>query len=416
MNMGWLGARFRAKRALPLSPRPPRLAWPLPMRWTWLPRLHSDIHQSEAQPLRFWLVHVPMVLAIAGFFALPPVRAWTGADPSIFFVLVLVHLAGFAADVHFGLFRRCPTLHSTLIVSVNLLAATSIAILPGRVILPLWALYGMYVLLLTRNATVSPYVFVLVVGAPLLGGLVWELSGTIPFAETWPELLLISMTGAALYVSLAPSAEHQRQIQAELEAAKERERIAANLHDTVGSTLAEVALWHDVATLERGDEAQAAFQRARHRTGEALLELRMAVSAMTAGEIGAIELEALLRARVQAICEAAQARCRIDIETSSARLGGETAHHLSNLVTEAVSNAIRHGHPRMVEVELRYSPLCLRVRDDGKGFDPATARRGQGLASMRARASALGAQLRLHSAPASGTIVEVRSTRNALPR
>lgn len=386
------------------------------MRWTWLPLLHPDIHQIEAHPRRFWLLHVPMMLVITGFFALPPVRAWTGTNPWLVLAIVLIHLAAHAADTHLGLYRRSPTTFSTLIVTVNFFAAAGVALLPGRMIAVLWALYVMCVLFLTRNAALSAYALLIVLATPILGGVVWELRGSMAFADSWMQLLLVALVGGVLYLTLAPSAEHQRRTRAELDAARERERIAANLHDTVGSTLAEVALWHDIATMERGDEAHLAFQRARHRTGEALLELRMAVSAMTAGEIGAMQLEALLRARVHSCCEAAQVRCRIDIEPSSARLTGEVAHHLSNLVTEAVNNAVRHGHPNSVEVELRYSPLLLRVHDDGKGFDPAAARRGQGLVSMRARASALGAQLKLRSSPSAGTTVEVRSSASAISR
>lgn len=380
------------------------------MHFTWLPRYHPHVVASEMQPRRFWL-HAFMVLGIVGVLALPPVRAWTRIQPWFCLGLVLVHLACFGAEVYLGLYRRWPTLWSTVYVTWNLVSAVAIAILPGRMILPLWSLYGIHVLYLTRAVTISPYLIALIVSAPLFAGWAWQLSGSGAFAHAWPQLALVSMSGGALYLTLAPSIEHQRRIQAELDAARERERVAADLHDTVGSALAEVALWQEMAIAERGDGAGEAWERARARTSEALLELRTAVSAMTARDVEATELGALLRARVRAICEAGRAELRLDIEASSVKLPGEMAHQISNLVTEAVNNAVRHGRPKVVDVELRFSPFFFRARDDGRGFDSKTARRGQGLASMEARASWLGATLTITSSPSSGTTVEVRGRR-----
>ena len=52
----------------------------------------------------------------------------------------------------------------------------------------------------------------------------------------------------------------------------------------------------------------------------------------------------------------------------------------------------------------------LRVRDDGRGFDPDSVRRAGrhlGLASMRDRAAAVGGTFTLESAPGKGTLVEM---------
>lgn len=386
------------------------------MRWTWLPRYYPDLHASENVPWRFRFVHTPMVLAIVGFFALSPVQAWMGADPTLFFGFVLLHLAVFASDVHIGLYRRWPVAFTTIDITINLAAAVCIAALPGRVIAPLWALYGLYVVYLTRAFPMAAYAFALIVAAPWVVLAIWDVAGTSSFAETWPELGPIALMAGALYLTLAPNSVLQRHIQAELEAARERERIAANLHDTVGTTLAEVALWHDVASIEKGDTAQKAFQRARDRTAEALLELRMAVTAMTAGELTTGQFEALLRTRVESLCDAAGARCHFEIETTPATLTGETPHHLSNLITETVSNALRHGHAKTVAIELRYAPLHVTIRDDGRGFDPSSAPKGHGMSSMRARARSLDAKLEVTSRPGEGTVVELTGTRSILAR
>ena len=50
----------------------------------------------------------------------------------------------------------------------------------------------------------------------------------------------------------------------------------------------------------------------------------------------------------------------------------------------------------------------LRMRDDGRGYEPEKATGGIGLGLMRSRAAAVGAALRVESAPGEGTTVELR--------
>ena len=61
-----------------------------------------------------------------------------------------------------------------------------------------------------------------------------------------------------------------------------------------------------------------------------------------------------------------------------------------------------------LRVWLQDATLAFEVKDDGKGFDPATVVRSSGLQNMRDRLEALGGSLFVRSAPASGTSVEGR--------
>lgn len=53
-------------------------------------------------------------------------------------------------------------------------------------------------------------------------------------------------------------------------------------------------------------------------------------------------------------------------------------------------------------------PLLLRVRDDGRGFDPANPPPGMGLRYVRGRAREVGAGLDVISAPERGTTIQLR--------
>ena len=85
------------------------------------------------------------------------------------------------------------------------------------------------------------------------------------------------------------------------------------------------------------------------------------------------------------------------------------------IAAEALRNAFRHAHARQVEVEIRYDnqQFRLRVRDDGRGIDPAVmseqGREGHfGLPGMRERAKLMGAKLAIWSEVGAGTEVELR--------
>jgi len=84
---------------------------------------------------------------------------------------------------------------------------------------------------------------------------------------------------------------------------------------------------------------------------------------------------------------------------------------LYRIAQEALTNARKHAGPATVELSLteRDRGVVLRVRDDGRGFDPSrpTLLPGHlGLSSMRERAEMAGGWLRVQSTPTEGTVVE----------
>jgi signal transduction histidine kinase len=85
------------------------------------------------------------------------------------------------------------------------------------------------------------------------------------------------------------------------------------------------------------------------------------------------------------------------------------------IAAEALRNAFRHAHAHQIEVEIRYDDqdFRLRVRDDGRGFDPAVSpsegRAGHyGLPGMKERAKIVGGKLTVWSEVDAGTEVELQ--------
>jgi signal transduction histidine kinase/ligand-binding sensor domain-containing protein len=85
---------------------------------------------------------------------------------------------------------------------------------------------------------------------------------------------------------------------------------------------------------------------------------------------------------------------------------------LFRIAQEAVTNAVRHGHSKHIDINVAYNgrQVALTIADDGCGFDAAaqtSAPRDEhfGLVTMRERAEQVGGGLRIESAPGSGTTV-----------
>lgn len=74
---------------------------------------------------------------------------------------------------------------------------------------------------------------------------------------------------------------------------------------------------------------------------------------------------------------------------------------------EALQNAAKYAGDAKVEIRLHHedASLTFLVRDEGRGFDPKTVKRGAGLQNMADRIEALGGTLAVASSPGGGTLV-----------
>jgi signal transduction histidine kinase len=99
------------------------------------------------------------------------------------------------------------------------------------------------------------------------------------------------------------------------------------------------------------------------------------------------------------------------------RLGDEPAVPLAakealyRIAQEALQNAAKHARAHTIELTLERleSELILRVRDDGRGFNPKRTFPGHlGLHSMRERMAAVGGDLEIRSSRGRGTSIYAR--------
>jgi two-component system NarL family sensor kinase len=202
----------------------------------------------------------------------------------------------------------------------------------------------------------------------------------------------------------------------------ERARLARELHDGVSQALVATKLLIESAQQEpAGAERLQAL--ALKRLNSTLAEVRHLSHALRPALLDTLGLAAALQHLAGEFDAAGGTRFAARVEGDEVELPDAVKTALFRIAQEALSNAARHAQASAVALTLRFGPdggLALEIADDGRGFDAdaaqAVADRGLGLRSMRERADALGARLRLETAPGEGARLAVTLSARDLAR
>lgn len=253
-----------------------------------------------------------------------------------------------------------------------------------------------------------------------------------------PERLLavLGLTGAVLAAALVWGATLRRQLghrtrelaaemrcrrdaALEFEATlRERNRLAANLHDTLQQTIGGIGFQLDACEAAAGGEGAEARRHlavARQMVSHAAKELQGSVWAMRSLPLEGKAFPEALSALVSRVAEGHDVELSVRTEGALGDLPEFVSGSVLLLVQEAVYNALKHGKPGRIGVTVVDDPgagtLRAEVADDGCGFEVGTQagpRDGHfGIEGMRERAARLGGSLAVRSRPGGGTRVEV---------
>ncbi|OBI40362.1 histidine kinase [Mycobacterium kyorinense] len=223
-----------------------------------------------------------------------------------------------------------------------------------------------------------------------------------PFEHEYLELVSDFARHAAIALTLARSREDSR----ELEILADRERIAHDLHDHVIQKLFAAGL-----------DLQGTIARARspevvdRLTGtvddlQATIEdIRATIFKLhTAGAAGA-DFRDRIQNTVAELTDDRDLTTTVEMSGALRAVTGDLADHADAVVTEAVSNAVRHAQARRLTVRILVNhQLRIEVLDNGCGIPPDNQRRS-GLTNMQRRAEQIGGECRITSTPGGGTSV-----------
>lgn len=208
--------------------------------------------------------------------------------------------------------------------------------------------------------------------------------------------------------------ESAQQREAELAVLRERERLARDLHDSLGHTLVTLSVQLEaIQRLYRVDQEAASEQvdEMKAMTRSSMDALRRSIAGLRAPGLE----DRALRPALQALCvdfaqrTGLEVTCEIDRAADDLRL--TTAEALWRTTQEALTNVEKHAQARSVGVSLEYEPdaVTLRIVDDGVGLAAGAESLPNrfGVRGMRERVEGLGGTLALDGSP-SGTTVKAR--------
>ncbi len=179
-----------------------------------------------------------------------------------------------------------------------------------------------------------------------------------------------------------------------------RRSAALDLHDGLAQELALLSAYTYSPASER---ASPEWQEQLKLTAErALAEARRAIAVLA--NVDPLSLNADTGLAAQAT-SGSDVDVRVEVDAEAIQ-----SESIVRIVREAVTNAVRHGGARHIEIRFGTGGgSTLRISDDGAGFDVVkAAKTGRfGLVSMQERAKEVGGYLQVHSAPGQGTTVEV---------
>lgn len=269
-----------------------------------------------------------------------------------------------------------------------------------------------------RTGTVDPREFELIVRTP--ADLV--VIETPPWWNAERRSWLLAAVSAVLGIAvlfifrssrrkLRQAAAARRQSEAEFAAIlSERSRIAREIHDTLAQGLGAISLHLGMMKdhVHGDSKAGSHLLEAAEITRECLSEARQSIWNMRSQVIEDNGLDGALAGVFDQLTDLDGLAGDFEVVGEPFRLPPVVENNLLRIGQEAITNAVKHASAKRIDVTLTYAPqlVTLRVKDDGRGFDPENVRCQNthfGLLGLKERAIEIGATLRIESWIGHGT-------------
>lgn len=218
--------------------------------------------------------------------------------------------------------------------------------------------------------------------------------------------ILVALAIGGIFLLISRNRLRHRMKELEL-----RNRIAADLHDEVGSSLSSIHMLSQVAVQQQnnGTSQIEILSRVSTNARETMEKMGDIVWMIKPGESEGLSLTERMERFMFEICGAQNIACTLDGAEALHRvkLSMQQRKNFYLVFKEAINNAAKYSHAANIDttVDLHDRQLSLLVKDNGTGFDTARAGSGNGLDNMKNRARELSGKLTIHSKCGAGTAV-----------
>jgi len=192
---------------------------------------------------------------------------------------------------------------------------------------------------------------------------------------------------------------------------EERNRIAREIHDSLGHSLTALNLQLETATKllnSNPEKAKDFLIRAKELGSQSLKDVRESVSKMRSNPLQEQSLENSINILVQNFQHSTNIEPNYQINLFYA-IPHDISTAIYRIIQESLTNISKYAEATEVNLEITTvaTSLHLIIKDNGKGFDLTQNTTGFGLKSMRDRTLALEGNFNIESAPGKGTKIKV---------
>src|SRR4051812_21852927 len=193
----------------------------------------------------------------------------------------------------------------------------------------------------------------------------------------------------------------------------ERRSLARDLHDDIGQALTALKIQLESLSRSGAAGARAQVDECISTTQHTLARVRQLSLNLRPLQLDDLGLAAALRTHLDRQAQLGGLTPHFDASEAPGGVGQEIETACFRVAQEAMTNVLRHAQARNLWVRLFAADgrLAVSVRDDGRGFDPESARRraaaggSLGLVSMEERVALEDGRFELRSAPGQGTVL-----------
>jgi signal transduction histidine kinase/ligand-binding sensor domain-containing protein len=197
----------------------------------------------------------------------------------------------------------------------------------------------------------------------------------------------------------------------------ERQRLAAELHDSLGQHLLVIKNRAALGELASGNETSAhkQFEEISASATQAISEVRAISYNLRPIYLDRFGLSTVLEEMIERAAQSSVETGGLQFSANIARLDGWLSKaaeiNLFRVLQESVNNILKHAQATKAFLEIwrEGDELRVTVRDNGRGYDIGSIpQRGLGLTSISERVRILGGTQTVTTAPGAGTMIELR--------
>ncbi|MNU60959.1 Sensor histidine kinase LiaS [compost metagenome] len=251
----------------------------------------------------------------------------------------------------------------------------------------------------------------------------WSSSKIIRFTITPPFyystwfLLLCIFIGISLLILtfryiLKRNVKQQLMAMREREAIeKERMRISADIHDDIGSEITSIIILSKTLRDQRSSASMGSIlDKLETSSHEVINKMNEVIWTLNSSNDTLHNLLAYLRDHIYQFSEKHPITTTLDIADSLYRdtpMGAEQRRSVFLLVKEILHNVVKHSNADTLLITISESSdiLSIKIEDNGKGFDPSSSTKGNGLRNMNKRINTLKGKVSVITAIDKGTCI-----------